>query len=219
MSDQTKIQWCDSTWNPWRGCSKVSPGCQNCYAEKLVVNRLGGEWGPDGVRVRSKDFNVPLRWNKRPWVCNQCGAYCAMLSHECGIANGDEVPLTVVCDRCKATTSCHRRRMFSLSLGDWLEGEPKSWGLTFKGRIDRDKPIGGVPVEWLADMLDVVRRCDQLHWILCTKRTEQFYDRMEHALVSTSGELQKWIQGWMDGQRIPPQHHHPRQRREPRAGR
>lgn len=37
MSDKTKIEWTDRTWNPLRGCSRVSPGCLNCYAEKVAA--------------------------------------------------------------------------------------------------------------------------------------------------------------------------------------
>lgn len=37
----SKIEWCDSTFNPWEGCTKVSPGCANCYAETRNA-RFGG---------------------------------------------------------------------------------------------------------------------------------------------------------------------------------
>ena len=37
MSDRSKIQWCDASWNPIRGCSRVSTGCKNCYAERIAV--------------------------------------------------------------------------------------------------------------------------------------------------------------------------------------
>jgi len=33
MSDKSKIEWTDATWNPVRGCTKISPGCKHCYAE------------------------------------------------------------------------------------------------------------------------------------------------------------------------------------------
>ena len=33
MSEATKIEWCDSTFNPWIGCTKISPACDHCYAE------------------------------------------------------------------------------------------------------------------------------------------------------------------------------------------
>ncbi|MBN3750104.1 RusA family crossover junction endodeoxyribonuclease [Burkholderia sp. Se-20373] len=36
MSENTKIEWCDHTFNPWEGCQKVGPGCDHCYAENLV---------------------------------------------------------------------------------------------------------------------------------------------------------------------------------------
>ena len=42
MSENTKIEWATHSWNPWRGCTKVSPGCANCYAETLTMNRMGG---------------------------------------------------------------------------------------------------------------------------------------------------------------------------------
>lgn len=66
----SNIEWTDYTWNPWRGCSKVSPGCANCYAERLVTTRLGGEWGPGKPRqlASEKILGDPKRWNKNPWV-------------------------------------------------------------------------------------------------------------------------------------------------------
>ena len=44
MSDGTKIAWSDATWQPIVGCSKVSPGCANCYAEKMAARlaAMGG---------------------------------------------------------------------------------------------------------------------------------------------------------------------------------
>lgn len=42
------------TWNPWRGCEKISPGCKFCYAEKQAKRnpKVLGEWGPGAPRVR-----------------------------------------------------------------------------------------------------------------------------------------------------------------------
>jgi protein gp37 len=73
MSKKSKIPYVDDSHAFWRGCTKKSAGCDNCWAEKMVRTRLEGEWGPGGVRVRSKSFNAPLRWNKKPWVCDQTG--------------------------------------------------------------------------------------------------------------------------------------------------
>ena len=66
MGDTTQISWTDSTWNPWIGCSKVSTGCDFCYAEELS-NRYGwAELGPHGERVRTEPSNwkKPLSWNR-----------------------------------------------------------------------------------------------------------------------------------------------------------
>lgn len=40
MSTNSKIEWTDATWNPVRGCSRVSEGCRNCYAERMA-GRIG----------------------------------------------------------------------------------------------------------------------------------------------------------------------------------
>lgn len=59
MSEVTKIQWAESTWNPWHGCKKVSPGCKFCY-----MYRDKEKYGQDpSIVVRSKTkFNDPLKW-------------------------------------------------------------------------------------------------------------------------------------------------------------
>jgi protein gp37 len=160
MGENTKISWCDDTWNPWRGCSKVSPGCKECYAETLV-NRFGGDFSK---RVRSGKavFDAPLRWNKKPCVCEFCSkAY-----------SGDFLKEKHLCG------PYHRRRVFSLSLGDWLDPE--------------------VPAEWLADMLDVVRRCVWLDFLLLTKRPELWYSRMSAVTVIDSSMTGQMCRDWID---------------------
>ena len=66
MAVNTKIEWTDHTFNPWIGCTKVSPGCDHCYAENLMDTRMGvASWRPGAERVRTKEANwkMPLRWN------------------------------------------------------------------------------------------------------------------------------------------------------------
>lgn len=67
MGKQTGISWTDHTFNPWWGCVKVSPACDNCYAETWA-HRMGHEvWGKDAPRrfFGDKHWNEPLFWNKR----------------------------------------------------------------------------------------------------------------------------------------------------------
>lgn len=59
MAETTGISWCDATWNPWRGCKKISPGCAKCYAER-DAKRYGQDFRSV---VRSKTtFDNPLKW-------------------------------------------------------------------------------------------------------------------------------------------------------------
>lgn len=67
MSEDTKIEWCDHTFNPWEGCTKVSTGCANCYAEARN-HRFGNDnWGKGKPRRRTSEANwrAPLKWNRQ----------------------------------------------------------------------------------------------------------------------------------------------------------
>jgi protein gp37 len=66
--ENSKIEWTHHTFNPWVGCTKVSPGCQHCYAETMMAERFGKvEWGPQGVRVRTSRqyWRNPSKWNQK----------------------------------------------------------------------------------------------------------------------------------------------------------
>ena len=62
----SKIQWCHHTFNPWIGCTKISSGCQHCYAESLELRWGKDLWGPGKERQRTSKANwqQPLKWNR-----------------------------------------------------------------------------------------------------------------------------------------------------------
>ncbi|KAF1046365.1 MAG: hypothetical protein GAK35_01050 [Herbaspirillum frisingense] len=67
MSENSKIEWTDHTFNPWEGCQKVGPGCDHCYAETRNARFAGGtaiNWGPGAPRRRTSAANwrKPLKW-------------------------------------------------------------------------------------------------------------------------------------------------------------
>ena len=67
MAENSAIEWCDSTFNPWEGCQKAGPGCDHCYAETRNARFGGGvavNWGPGAPRRRTSPANwrKPLRW-------------------------------------------------------------------------------------------------------------------------------------------------------------
>jgi protein gp37 len=66
MGENSSISWCDNTWNPWVGCTKVSPACDHCYAE-TYGKRFGIGWGPHAARRRTAEstWKHPLAWNRK----------------------------------------------------------------------------------------------------------------------------------------------------------
>src|SRR5260370_34736454 len=66
MSEHSEIEWTDATWNPVRGCTKISPGCAHCYAETFAerfrgVPRHPYEQGFD-LRMVPEKLEEPLTW-------------------------------------------------------------------------------------------------------------------------------------------------------------
>lgn len=66
MGSNSLIEWTDHTFNPWWGCTKVSPGCANCYAERLARRTKRARWGQSEPRSMSsqKVWDQPLQWNR-----------------------------------------------------------------------------------------------------------------------------------------------------------
>lgn len=67
MGSDTKIEWAHNTFNPWTGCTKVSPGCANCYAEGWAKRSGIVKWGKGEPRRRTSPANwrEPIKWNAR----------------------------------------------------------------------------------------------------------------------------------------------------------
>ena len=68
MSTHSSIEWTESTWNPLTGCTKVSPGCKNCYAERMA-RRLQAMGNPNysngfSLALHPHVLTYPLRWKK-----------------------------------------------------------------------------------------------------------------------------------------------------------
>ncbi len=68
MSDKSAIEWTDATWNPVRGCTKVSPGCKHCYAETFAERFRGVKGHPYeqgfDLRLVPEALTIPLQWKK-----------------------------------------------------------------------------------------------------------------------------------------------------------
>jgi protein gp37 len=66
MARKTGISWTEATYNPWWGCTKVSPACDNCYAETSSTNKGWHVWGPGTSRKRMTEATrrAPLTWER-----------------------------------------------------------------------------------------------------------------------------------------------------------
>ena len=85
MGENSSIQWTHHTFNPWRGCEKISPGCANCYAEAMSGRNPAvlGKWGRAGTRAFASDsyWRKPLAWDRAAKLAGERRrVFCASLA-------------------------------------------------------------------------------------------------------------------------------------------
>lgn len=149
MSANTKIEWCDHSWSPWRGCTKVSAGCANCYAETLSKRNPAvlGQWGKGKPRVLAKNWSDPVKWDREA-SRKSCG-YCSFEE-----AEGE---LIKQCRRCAV-----RPRVFPSLCDPFDEEVPIEWLARFLQLI-HDTPnldwllLTKRPENWLNRIEEVKR--------------------------------------------------------------
>jgi protein gp37 len=82
MAENSKIEWTDHTFNPWVGCTKVSPACDHCYAEGWA-KRTGqaGLWAGERRRTSVANWRLPYKWNNAaPLDRPRPRVFCASLA-------------------------------------------------------------------------------------------------------------------------------------------
>ena len=171
--ENSKIEWTHHTFNPWIGCTKVSPGCLHCYAETLMDTRYGRvKWGKGQPRSRTSAANwkKPRQWNRQVEISNS--------GWRAGISLGNTEKELL--DR--GFIKPHRPRVFCASLADWLDDE--------------------VPIQWLADLMRLIAETPNLDWLLLTKRPQNFRSRIHAAFMETacgSMDADNMMSEWEDG--------------------
>lgn len=72
MADKSSIEWTNATWNPVTGCTKISPGCDNCYAERFAERFRGVAGHPFepgfDLTLRPERLKQPLQWKQRRMI-------------------------------------------------------------------------------------------------------------------------------------------------------
>lgn len=155
MGAETKIQWCSHTFNPWRGCSKIAPGCENCYAARDAKRfpKIRGVWGANGTRVRAVDWRGPVYWNK---LAEEAGerrrVFCASVADVF-----EDWPGSIV---------DHEGAVL------WIAGEGTA---TYIPQRPRGPSRGVRPAtmdDLRRDLFELIDRTPWLDWLLVTKRPE-----------------------------------------------
>lgn len=154
MGDTTRIEWADATFNPWIGCTKVSPACKNCYAERDFDVRLKtAKWGPSGTRVVTSDGNwrKPLAWNREAEKTGiRKRVFCASLAD--------------VFEDWRGVMLNHRGATL---YSGWHHSQP-DW-------VASVEPCEGEPLRMDAvrrRLFDLIDATTNLDWLLLTKRPE-----------------------------------------------
>lgn len=144
---ETKIEWADYTFNPWIGCTKVSPACAHCYAERDFDHRYGKvKWGPNGTRVLTSDANwkEPIKWERQ--AAREFGLW----------SRNESLP----------KDPPRRKRVFCASLADVFE----DWDGEMKDHHGNTLPVYMQDVR--NRLFDLIDDTPNLDWLLLTKRPE-----------------------------------------------
>ncbi len=186
MSETTEISWTDATFNPWAGCTKVSPACDNCYAEKQTKHRGFVEWGKDAIRRRTSEpyWNQLEKWNRaaQSEARNRrvfIGSWCDIMEENLQLTpiRADLFPRLESLRYIDQLLLTKRPQNFRRFLPPhWLENPlPNVWGMTtvespeYNWRIDalRDTPfaVRGLSME---PLLAAPKNLDLrgIHWVI-----------------------------------------------------
>jgi protein gp37 len=142
MAEITGIQWTDSTFNPWWGCTKVAPGCDNCYAAALDARTGGDYWVNSPRQMSVQNWNKPIRWNREAeanMVRHKvfCGSMCDWTDNKAPVGQLDRlwdlIRVTPMLDWQLLTKRAPNIRK-SLP-DDWGDGYKNVWlGVTVENR-------------------------------------------------------------------------------------
>lgn len=168
--EYTSIEWADHTLNAWTGCTKISPGCDNCYAASWAKRTSTVKWGPGEIRRRTREAN----WQKaRIWNADALACRFRQFTLRDGrVFRATIGELTKLFDKHGFTTADivsdtrARPRIFVNSLSDWLDPE--------------------ADIVALADLLEFIGELQHLDFLLLTKRPQLWKSRMQAAMACST---------------------------------
>lgn len=180
MSDQTKIEWADYTFNPWIGCTKVSPACDNCYAETWDKRFKGQRWGAKAPRTRTSvaNWRKPLKWNRQAEKEGKryrvfCASLADVFDNHRSITSGWHGDLWALIEQTpnldwllltKRPQNIKKMLPETYGMSAWGNGWDNVWlGTTAENQIEAERRI--------PHLLDVPAR---IHFLSCEPLLEEF---------------------------------------------
>lgn len=193
MAENSGIAWTNNTFNGWIGCTKVSAGCKNCYAEREHDHKhRTAQWGPNGTRVVTSDVN----WRKpEKWQREAAAAGKRTLVFAYSLADVfEEWP-----GGCRSSSTSKPGWLYKTDAGKWYT-EPKPVDLG----MDSVLPVTLNDVR--LRLFDLIRRTPNLIWQLLTKRPQNVILHLSRAADYCRGredvfgpDLEPWLREWIDG--------------------
>ena len=187
MGKDSKIGWTNHTFNSWLGCTKVSPGCAKCYAEKQHKRMpFGNLWGPSAERRRTSSayWQQLLKWDSAAEKAGErhrvfCGSMCDVMEDRDNLSEGRRELYSLICQTPNLDWLLLTKRPenFPRFLHPaWLEKPmPNVWLMTTVENADyvwragclREVPavVRGLSVEPLLGPLPNLR-LDGIHWVI-----------------------------------------------------
>lgn len=172
MSEKTKIQWTDHTFNPWRGCTKISEGCAHCYAETLSKRNPAtlGVWGKHGHRAIAAEsyWRDPVKWNR-----------LAAGRAQYWVIDGKTEQLS------------RNPLVFCASLADVFEGDEEMPAASVQ-------PVRAAQRR----LFRLIHDTPNLDWLLLTKRPENILPHLAGALMELAkgdnAPVSNWLAAWLE---------------------
>lgn len=182
MSDKSSIEWTDATWNPVRGCSKVSPGCKHCYASVFAERFRGVPGHPYErgfeLRLVPDKLDEPLRWKipRRVFVNSMSDLFHPSVPDEFIVTVAQKM---ILADWHTFQVLTKRAERMARLLNTKLDFAAKAghiwWGVSVEDkkhgipRIDHlrsaNVPVRFLSVEPLLEHLGSINLCN-IHWVI-----------------------------------------------------
>ena len=177
MGQDTKIEWATHTFNPWIGCTKVSPACAHCYAESYAARYGRAEWGPGKPRQRTgaANWKKPLAWDRE---AKALGVRHRVFSASLADWLDDEVPIEWLADLLSL--------IYATPNLDWLllTKRPENWSERIKA-VEGIFNFGATPTSNWARTLDWLHgRPPANVWMGCTVENQECADARIPALLA-----------------------------------